>query len=179
MPDDTNDYEDLDAFLRLGDPEPEPENGGEVVDVVEEEPTSYHSGRVRIIGAEPAGDSVRDATGPVVEDHPDLPHWNDAPTGQVPAILDRSSGEDQLVAPPTWREEENDWEAQEEIFEPAMLSDDLPAVGALLSENDEVDVERAPWHFESDDTLVIPPEPGTEHRDSNAGGLRRGRGRAR
>ncbi len=162
MPDDTNDYEDLDAFLRLGDSEPEPENGGEVVDVVEEEPTSYHSGRVRIIGAEPAGDSVRDATGPVVEDHPDLPHWNDAPTGQVPAILDRSSGEDQLVAPPTWREEENDWEAQEEIFEPAMLSDDLPAVGALLSENDEVDVERAPWHFESDDTLVIPPEPGTE-----------------
>jgi phosphatidate cytidylyltransferase len=160
MPDDTNEYEELDAFLGLGDPKPE--NGGEVVDVVEEEPSSYHSGRVRIIGAEPAGDSVRDATGPVVEEHPDLPHWNDAPTGQVPAILDRSSGEDLPVAPPTWREEENDWEAQEEIFEPAMLSDDLPAVGALLSEKDEIDVERAPWHFESDDTLVIPPEPGTE-----------------
>ena len=123
MPDDTNDYEELDAFLGLGDPEPE--GGGEIV---EEEPSSYHSGRVRIIGAEPAGDSVPDATGPVVEEHPDLPHWNDAPTGQVPAILDRSSGEDQPVAPPTWREEENDWEAQEEIFEPAMLSDDLPAV---------------------------------------------------
>jgi CDP-diglyceride synthetase len=157
MPDDTDNYEELDAFLGLGDPEPE--NGGEVV---EEEPSSYHSGRVRIIGAEPAGDSVRDATGPVVEEHPDLPHWNDAPTGQVPAILDRSSGEDQPVAPPTWREEENDWEAQEEIFEPAMLSDDLPAVGALLSEREDVDVERAPWHFESDDTLVIPPEPGSE-----------------
>jgi phosphatidate cytidylyltransferase len=42
-----------------------------------------------------------------------------------------------------------------------MLSDDLPAVGALLEEQ-EVDVERAPWHFESDDTLVIPPEPGPE-----------------
>ena len=105
---------------------------------------------------------MRDATGPVVEEHPDLPHWNDAPTGQVPAVLDRSSGEDPAVAPPTWREEENDWEAQEEIFEPAMLSDDLPAVGALLSEKEEVDVERAPWHFESDDTLVIPPEPGSE-----------------
>ena len=138
---------------------------------------------MRIIGAEPAGDSMRDATGPVVEEQPDLPHWNDAPTGQVPAILDRSSGEEPAVAPPTWREEENDWEAQEEIFEPAMLSDDLPAVGALLSEKEELDVERAPWHFESDDTLVIPPEPGSEaepeleSRQVDGGG-RRGRLRA-
>ena len=46
-------------------------------------PPSYHSGRVRIIGAEPAGDSVREVTGPVAEEHPDLPHWNDAPTGEV------------------------------------------------------------------------------------------------
>jgi CDP-diglyceride synthetase len=157
MPDDTNDFDDLDAFLGLGTSEPEGEG-----EVVEDEPSSYHSGRVRIIGAEPAGDSMRDATGPVVEEHPDLPHWNDAPTGQVPAVLDHSTGEDPAVAPPTWREEENDWEAQEEIFEPAMLSDDLPAVGALLSEKEDVDVERAPWHFESDDTLVIPPEPGSE-----------------
>jgi CDP-diglyceride synthetase len=126
-----------------------------------EEPTSYHSGRVRIIGAEPAGDSVREVTGPVEEGHPDLPHWNDAPTGQVPAILDRSSGEVSAVAPPTWREEDQDWEAQEDVFEPSMLSGDLPAVGALLDEQarDEADAERQPWHFESDDTLVIPPEP--------------------
>jgi CDP-diglyceride synthetase len=129
-----------------------------------EEPTSYHSGRVRIIGAEPAGDSVREVTGPVEEGHPDLPHWNDAPTGQVPAILDRSTGEESAVAPPTWREEDHDWEAQEEVFEPAMLSGDLPAVGALLDEQqrEDADVERQPWHFESDDTLVIPPEPGLE-----------------
>jgi CDP-diglyceride synthetase len=129
-----------------------------------EEPTSYHSGRVRIIGAEPAGDSVREVTGPVEESHPDLPHWNDAPTGQVPAILDRSSGEESAVAPPTWREEDNDWEAQEDVFEPSMLSGDLPAVGALLDEQrrEEADADRQPWHFESDDTLVIPPEPGSE-----------------
>jgi len=129
-------------------------------DGVHEDPPSYHSGRVRIIGAEPAGDAMREVTGPVVEDHPELPHWNDAPTGQVPAVLDRSTGEE-LVAPPTWREEDTDWEAQEEIFEPSMLSEDLPAVGALLGEP-EGDVERQPWHFESDDTLVIPPEPGFE-----------------
>jgi CDP-diglyceride synthetase len=129
-----------------------------------EEPSSYHSGRVRIIGAEPAGDSVREVTGPVEEGHPDLPHWNDAPTGQVPAILDRSTGEESAVAPPTWREEDHDWEAQEEVFEPSMLSGDLPAVGALLDEQqrEEADVEHQPWHFESDDTLVIPPEPGLD-----------------
>ena len=101
-------------------------------------------------------------TGPVVDEHPEMPHWNDAPTGQVPAILDTSTGEEAAVAPPMWREEETDWEAQEEAFEPSMLSDDLPAVGALLGEqaDDLNDVERRPWHFESDDTLVIPPEPG-------------------
>ncbi|HEV3352843.1 MAG TPA: phosphatidate cytidylyltransferase [Acidimicrobiales bacterium] len=126
-----------------------------------EEPSSYHSGRVRIIGAEPAGDSVPEVTGPVEDSHPDLPHWNDAPTGQVPAILDRSTGEEAAVAPPMWREEDNDWEAQEEVFEPSMLSGDLPAVGALLDEQrrEEADADRQPWHFESDDTLVIPPEP--------------------
>ncbi len=155
MPDDTDDYGNFENGLEgLGDPG---------VEETDEDPPSYHSGRVRIIGAEPAGDTVREATGPVVDEHPELPHWNDAPTGQVPAILDTSTGEEQAVAPPMWREEETDWEAQEEVFEPAMLSDDLPAVGALLGEQrDEVDVERQPWHFESDDTLVIPPEPGFE-----------------
>jgi phosphatidate cytidylyltransferase len=154
MSDDTEDHGEF--FSNLDDVgEPTPEG-------IEEDPPSYHSGRVRIIGAEPAGDSVREVTGPVADEHPELPHWNDAPTGQVPAVLDRSNGEE-LVAPPTWREEENDWEAQEEVFEPSMLSEDLPAVGALLSEQgEEIDTERQPWHFESDDTLVIPPEPGTE-----------------
>ncbi len=118
---------------------------------------------MRIIGAEPAGDAVREVTGPVEEGHPELPHWNDAPTGQVPAILDRSNGEEQRVAPPTWREEDHDWEAQEDVFEPSMLSDDLPAVGALLSERpSQEDDARQPWHFESDDTLIIPPEPAFE-----------------
>jgi len=150
-------FDEFDSTLAgLGDPGPGQSD---------EDPPTYHSGRVRIIGAEPAGDSVREATGPVSGEHPELPHWNDAPTGQVPAVLDRSNGEEQGVAPPTWREQDTDWEAQEEVFEPAMLSDELPAVGALIGEQrDEVDVERRPWHFESDDTLVIPPEPGMEPR---------------
>jgi phosphatidate cytidylyltransferase len=153
MPDDTDD------FGTFGETEPEDAGrAGEDSGPDDDVPT-YHSGRVRIIGAEPAGDTVREVTGPVMEEHPDIPHWNDAPTGQVPAVLDRSGGEEPLVAPPTWREEDTDWEAQEELFEPSMLSDDLPAVGALVGEVEEVDVERRPWHFESDDTLVIAPEP--------------------
>ena len=107
----------------------------------EADPPSYRSGRVRIIGAEPAGNAVHEVTGPVVEENTDMPHWNDAPTGQVPAILDSTTGEEQAVAPPMWREEETDWEAQEEVFEPSMLSDDLPAVGALLGEEHE-DLEK-------------------------------------
>jgi CDP-diglyceride synthetase len=154
MADDSDGYDDDESGVAGGAP-----SGGGNVD---EEPPTYHSGRVRIIGAEPAGDSVRDPSGPVLEEHPELPHWNEPPTGQVPAVLDRSTGEEQAVAPPTWREEETDWEAHEEVFEPAMLSEDLPAVGALIGEMDEVDVERQPWHFTTDDTLVIAPEPGLE-----------------
>jgi phosphatidate cytidylyltransferase len=156
--DGTNDVDEIGTgFGGFGDP------GAEEID---EDPPSYHSGRVRIIGAEPAGDTIPEVTGPVDEEHAELPHWNDAPTGQVPAVLDRSNGEEPLLAPPTWREEETDWEAQEEVFEPSMLSEDLPAVGALLGERD--DLERQPWHFESDDTLVIPPEPESEHEPAHA-----------
>jgi CDP-diglyceride synthetase len=125
---------------------------------VEEEPPIYRSGQVRIIGAEPAGDAVHEATGPVLESHPELPHWNDPPTGQVPAILDRGLDEP-VMAPPTWREEETDWQAHEESFEPAMLSEDLPGAGALDSEaRHRVDVEREPWRFEeqlSDQTEAV------------------------
>jgi phosphatidate cytidylyltransferase len=137
---------------------------------VDEETPSYRSGRVRIIGAEPAGDAVREVTGPVVDENPDMPHWNDAPTGQVPAVLDRGNGDEQALAPPTWREEDTDWAAHEELFEPSMLSDELPAVGSMMNNNNDlVDMERQPWRFDAidlpdDDTLVIietevEPEP--------------------
>jgi CDP-diglyceride synthetase len=129
---------------------------------IDEDPPIYRSGRVRIIGAEPAGHAVPEHEGPVVDDTFDMPHWNDAPTGQVPAVLDRATGDESVMAPPTWREEDTDWAADEELFEPSMLSDDAPAVGSMVNDNNEqVDMERQPWHFgETDlpgdeDTLVI------------------------
>ena len=130
----------------------------------EADPPSYRSGRVRIIGAEPAGNAVHEVTGPVVEENPDMPHWNDAPTGQVPAILDRGNGDEQSLAPPSWREEDSDWAAHEELFEPSMLSDEAPPVGSMMNNNNDiVDMERQPWLFDTDDlsdddTLVIEPD---------------------
>ncbi|HVA07083.1 MAG TPA: hypothetical protein VNG12_10120, partial [Acidimicrobiales bacterium] len=131
---------------------------------VDDDPPIYRSGRVRIIGAEPAGHAVREDAEPADDSVPDMPHWNDAPTGQVPAILDRGTSDDSALAPPIWREEDTDLAAHEEAFEPSMLSDDLPAVGALINDNnDQVDVERQPWHFADDDlghddeTIVIEP----------------------
>ncbi|HUC04036.1 MAG TPA: hypothetical protein VL961_01475, partial [Acidimicrobiales bacterium] len=100
---------------------------------LDEDPPIYRSGRVRIIGAEPAGNVVRDVTGPVVDNPPDMPHWNDAPTGQVPAILDRG-GDEPSIAPPIWREEETDWVAHEEVFEPSMLSGEMTPVGSLADQ---------------------------------------------
>jgi CDP-diglyceride synthetase len=148
-----------------GTPVPE-DTGG-----VDEDPPTYRSGQVRIIGAEPAGHAVLDPAESPSNDSFDMPHWNDAPTGQIPAVLDRGTGDEPTVAAPSWREEETDWAADEELFEPSMLSDDLPAVGSLVNDNNEqFDMERQPWHFEDeelpgdDDTLVIPsplaePEP--------------------
>ena len=137
---------------------------GDVPSGVDEDPPSYRSGRVRIIGAEPAGNAVHEVTGPVVEENTDMPHWNDAPTGQVPAVLDRGNGEEQALAPPSWREEDTDWAAHEELFEPSMLSDELPAVGSMMNNNNDlVDMERQPWRFDAielpdDETLVIEVE---------------------
>ena len=148
--------DDTDVFDDEGDGERDVPTG------VDEDPPSYRSGRVRIIGAEPAGNAVHEVTGPVVEANPDMPHWNDAPTGQVPAVLDRGNGDEQALAPPSWREEDTDWAAHEELFEPSMLSDELPAVGSMMNDNnDQVDVVRQPWRFDAidlpddDETLVI------------------------
>ncbi len=71
----------------------------------------------------------------------ELPHWTEPPTGQVPAVLSRDSGEDsagQGIVAPTWREEDADWVAHDEEFEPAMFADDEVALGSL----DETDDSR-------------------------------------
>ncbi len=113
--------------------------------------TGHSTGGVRIIGAETAAEitsevpvvppahvtpeagthgSVRILDEPAEGDQPDapvpppteLPHWTEPPTGQVPAVLARDEGESTAILPPTWREEDADWVAHEEEFEPSMFS---------------------------------------------------------
>jgi len=81
----------------------------------------------------------------------ELPHWTEPPTGQVPAVLSRDLDEStgSSVVAPTWREEDSDWVAHDEEFEPAMFGDDEVALGSL-DETDDTDTVRRPWEFDLD-----------------------------
>jgi phosphatidate cytidylyltransferase len=122
------------------------------------EHTGYRSGRVRIVGAEPAG---RSAGAPDEDDGldaddqalpstlvPPLPHWTEPATGEVPAILgrglERTESDPFAVSGPTWREEGSDWEAQDDEFDPSMLVGDKTGQGAL----DAGPSDRQPWVFD-------------------------------
>ena len=151
------------------------------------------TGGVRIIGAETAADitsevpvvppaqivkesgshsSVRIIDEPAdVDDppadaaHAELPHWTEPPTGQVPAVLARDDdGPTDGILPPTWREEDADWVAHEEGFEPAMFSDDRASLGAL-DETDDTDEERRPWEFDLSSVKPGQPGPGSSSAD--------------
>ncbi|HLG92003.1 MAG TPA: phosphatidate cytidylyltransferase, partial [Acidimicrobiales bacterium] len=77
----------------------------------------------------PQGDPLGPASAP------ELPHWTDPPTGEVPAVL--ASGQDQdldawsglRTGGVSWRDEHTDWE--DSAFEPSMLGGDDTKVGAL------------------------------------------------
>ncbi|HXW35956.1 MAG TPA: hypothetical protein VEJ87_15380, partial [Acidimicrobiales bacterium] len=136
----------------------------------EESPISE---RVRIIGAQPAGAARRaeedasseggetggvfstglfpaeqgqgqDAVAPIV---PEMPHWTEPPTGQVPAVLERRGSGDAdrgwsaSDTGPSWREQPHEWD--DSAFEP-LLADPKIRMGAL----EDVPVEeRRPWEF--------------------------------
>jgi len=89
----------------------------------------------------------------------ELPHWTEPATGQVPAVLARDEGDGSAILPPTWREEDADWTAHEEEFEPSMFSDDRTALGAL-DETRDTDQERRPWEFDLDSVRPGQPGPG-------------------
>ena len=90
----------------------------------------------------------------------ELPHWTEPPTGQVPAVIARDPGDDGSaagIAGPSWREEDSDWLAHDEVFEPGVLGVDEVALGSL-DETDRTDVERRPWEFDID-----PADSGQSH----------------
>jgi CDP-diglyceride synthetase len=141
------------------------------------------SGRVRIVGAEPVRSVGDDEEPPGGTDEPGaqqeapgenpwpvgeapaatLPHWTDAPTGEVPAVLSRPGEDDggrdpwAALPAPTWREGHADWQAGEETFEPSMLAEDESRIGAL---DDSGASDRQPWTFDLDDEEVRPLDLG-------------------
>ena len=100
---------------------------------------------------------------------PDMPHWTDPPTGQVPAVLDRRGEEDEGSwsaagdTGPAWREHQHEWD--DSSFDPSLLADDETRVGAL----EETPVEdRRPWEFD-DLSRTAPAERGHEAEDGADG----------
>jgi phosphatidate cytidylyltransferase len=111
-----------------------------------EYPTSTNDPRVTITGAEIAADLVDDA--PEFDPATLLPHWTDAPTGQVPIVVARESAQDDdpwsAIPAPAWREGEADWVAHEDQFD-----------ASILAGEEKIDDAR-PWEF------VLPDEVAEE-----------------
>jgi phosphatidate cytidylyltransferase len=129
-------------------------------DEEDEAPPTPSGGGLRITGAEQAGEDLLADWGlsePESVDEPvvatELPHWTENPTGQVPTILRRDEpGSDDpwaSVQSPTWREDDSDWVAEEEAFDPSLLSVEEPPPGALNAEQDLA--ASQPWEFELPD----------------------------
>jgi CDP-diglyceride synthetase len=115
------------------------------------------------------------------ESDPELPHWTDAPTGEVPAVLrhdqDAPTGTDDpwsSMPPPSWREENLDWESQEGSFSPSMLAEQEPP-GML----DDTNALEQPWRFDipassgpgaAGGQTYVPGRPGSEAQDPRDAG---------
>ena len=120
--------------------------------------------RVTVTGAELAAEAVDEA--PIIDEATLLPHWTDAPTGQVPIVVAREASESDdpwaAVPAPAWREGEADWVAHEDQFDASFLA------GAAKEEDDS-----RPWEFVEAEAVVADeeiqpeaprPEPGRANR---------------
>ncbi len=103
----------------------------------------------------------------------DLPHWTEAPTGEVPAVLARDERDPQDDDPwaglpaPTWREEGADWEADADTFAPSVFADEEP-LGAL----DDRGPSEQPWSFDLDAPKSQPRSAATQASDVDGEGTR-------
>ena len=118
----------------------------------EDEPTgelplvSATDSRVTVTGAEVAAEVADDV--PFIDEATLLPHWTDAPTGQVPIVVAREAAQSDdpwaAIPAPAWREGEADWVAHEDQFDASFLA----------SEGKEQDLR--PWEFTlSDDPIAV------------------------
>ncbi len=109
--------------------------------------------RVTFTGAVPAADLARDddPTWIPSADPSELPHWTEAPTGQVPIVVAReplvSDDPWASIPAPAWREGEADWVAHEEQFDASLLA------GESREET------ARPWEFLDDEPRSIVDAP--------------------
>jgi phosphatidate cytidylyltransferase len=98
--------------------------------------------RVTVTGAEVAAEVADELYEdvPLIDEATLLPHWTDAPTGQVPVVVAREAADSDdpwaAVPAPAWREGEADWVAHEDQFDASFLA------GAAKEEDD-----ARPWEF--------------------------------
>lgn len=104
---------------------------------------SSSDSRVTITGADVAAEIVE----PAPHDDTALPHWTDAPTGQVPIVVAREAAESTdpwaAIPAPAWREGEADWVAHEEQFDASFLA------------SEGRDDESRPWEFVLTEDVVV------------------------
>ncbi len=119
----------------------------------------------------PFGDevTVADESAP-----PELPHWADPPTGEVPKIFESDVEEDLAAwstvssAQPRWRDQATDWDDSDL----SALGQDLPPVGPVDDEPDEelyvVDEDNEIVTVDDDEftkpeTYTVPRDPAEPH----------------
>ena len=110
----------------------------------EDEPTgqypiaSTNDSRVTITGRRD-GAPTWSMRRPQIDPETLLPHWTDAPTGQVPIVVAREAALNDdpwsAIPAPAWREGEADWVAHEDQFD-----------ASILAGEEKVDDAR-PWEF--------------------------------
>lgn len=107
--------------------------------------------RVTITGAEIAVEAAEEEVlTSLVDEATLLPHWTDAPTGQVPIVVAREAAESDdpwaSIPAPAWREGEADWVAHEDQFDASFLAGDA-----------REDTAR-PWEFVLSEDVVAEEE---------------------
>lgn len=104
--------------------------------------------RVTITGAEIAAELVEETT--TVDPHTLLPHWTDAPTGQVPIVVAREAAVSDdpwsAIPAPAWREGEADWVAHEDQFDASFLA------------GQEKEDSARPWEFTLPEEVIAEEE---------------------
>ena len=114
--------------------------------------------RVTVTGADLAADAAAAAEGSI------LPHWTEAPTGQIPAVLSRDSATEDdpwaSIPAPAWREGEADWVAQDEHYESVMLTGETPVTAEDPKPWDTIE----PTAIEEETILAETPRPSRPHR---------------